>query len=83
MFQDSLSCFVCWDQLQQRSGLANKPQSHKLFLLYIFLFLAWNAGKESLVLGLLASGMMHCSLASNLALGQGRVVQSWVQITQG
>ena len=50
---------------------------------YIFLFLAWNAGKEYLVLGLLASGMMHCSLASNLALGQGRVVQRRVQITQG
>ena len=61
----------------------NKAQSHKLFLLYIFLVLAGNAGKESVVLGLRASSMMHCSLASNLALGQGRVVQSWVQITQG
>ena len=36
MFQDCLWRFVCCDQLQQRSWVANKPQSHKLFLLHIF-----------------------------------------------
>ena len=84
MFRDCLWCFVCCDQLRERSGVMNKL-NHKVtnFSYYIFLDLAGNAGKESVVLGLRASSMMHCSLASNLALGQGRVVQSWVQRTQG
>ena len=48
MVQDCLWSFVCCDQLQQRSGVENKPESH--------------------VLGLRATGMMYCSLASNSSL---------------